>query len=180
MSNLPNFLTLLRIFLLPLLIYLIIDGNSSFNLAILILFIVIALSDYFDGVIARKTNSTSEFGKMLDPIADKLFVVLLIITFIYNDNINEINLIPAYLIIFREIFISGLREYASNLPEVKKIDVSILGKYKTAFQILSLFLILIGSIYIDLKPILNIGIYLFWLSTIITLISAYQYYKSIF
>jgi len=51
-------------------------------LAILILFIVIALSDYFDGVIARKTNSTTEFGKMLDPIADKLFVVLLIITFI--------------------------------------------------------------------------------------------------
>ena len=109
MSKLPNFLTLLRIFLLPLLIYLIIDSNSSFNLAILILFIVIALSDYFDGVIARKTNSTSEFGKMLDPIADKLFVVLLIITFIYNDYINEINLIPAYLIIFREIFISGLR-----------------------------------------------------------------------
>ena len=180
MSKLPNFLTLLRIFLLPLLIYLIIDSNSSFNLAILILFIVIALSDYFDGEIARKTNSTSEFGKMLDPIADKLFVVLLIITFIYNDYINEINLIPAYLIIFREIFISGLREYASNLPEVKKIDVSILGKYKTAFQILSLFLILIGSIYLDLQPLLNIGIYLFWLSTIITLISAYQYYKSIF
>ena len=180
MSKLPNFLTLLRIFLLPLLIYLIIESNSSFNLAILMLFIVIALSDYFDGVIARKTNSTSEFGKMLDPIADKLFVVLLIITFIYNDYINGINLIPAYLIIFREIFISGLREYASNLPEVKKIDVSILGKYKTAFQILSLFLILIGSIYIDLKPLLNIGIYLLWLSTIITLISAYQYYKSIF
>ncbi len=180
MSKLPNFLTLLRIFLLPLLIYLIIDSDSSFNLAILILFIVIALSDYFDGIVARKTNSTSEFGKMLDPIADKLFVVLLIITFIYNDFIDKINLIPAYLIIFREIFISGLREYASNLPEVKKIDVSILGKYKTAFQILSLFLILIGSIYIDLKPLLNIGIYLFWLSTIITLISAYQYYKSIF
>ena len=180
MSKLPNFLTLLRIFLLPLLIYLIIDGDSSFHLAILILFIVIALSDYFDGIIARKTNSTSEFGKMLDPIADKLFVVLLIITFIYNGYINEINLIPAYLIIFREIFISGLREYASNLPEVKKIDVSTLGKYKTAFQILSLFLILIGSIYIELKPLLNIGIYLFWLSTIITLISAYQYYKSIF
>ena len=63
-------------------------------MAILILFIVIALSDYFDGVIARKTNSTSEFGVMLDPIADKLFVVL-IITFIYNDYINEINLIQS-------------------------------------------------------------------------------------
>ncbi len=180
MSKLPNFLTLLRIFLLPLLIYLVIAGDSLFNLSILILFILIALSDYFDGIIARKTSSTSEFGKMLDPIADKLFVVLLIITFIYKDFINGIDLIPAYLIIFREIFISGLREYASNLPEVKKIDVSILGKYKTAFQILSIFLILIGSIYIDLKPFLNIGIYLFWLSTLITLISAYQYYKSIF
>ena len=180
MSKLPNFLTLLRIFLLPLLIYFIIVNDSSLNLTILILYIVIALSDYFDGIIARQTNSITEFGKMLDPIADKLFVVLIIITFIYNDYIKGINLIPAYLIIFREIFISGLREYASNLPEVKKIDVSILGKYKTAFQILSLFLILIGSIYIDLKPLLNIGIYLFWLSTIITLISAYQYYKSIF
>ena len=68
----------------------------------------------------------------------------------------------------------------SGGENVKKIDVSILGKYKTAFQILSLFLILIGSIYLDLQPLLNIGIYLFWLSTIITLISAYQYYKSIF
>jgi CDP-diacylglycerol--glycerol-3-phosphate 3-phosphatidyltransferase len=180
MSKLPNFLTLLRIFLLPLLIFLIIADDNSYNLAIIILFMVIAMSDYFDGIIARKTNSTSEFGKMLDPIADKLFVILLIITFIYNDFINEINLIPAYIIIFREIFISGLREYASNLPEIKKIDVSILGKYKTAFQILSLFLILIGNIYIDLRPLLNVGIYLFWLSTIITLISAYQYYKGIF
>ncbi len=180
MSKIPNFLTLLRIFLLPLLIYLIIANDSSLNLAILILFIIIALTDYFDGIIARKTNSISEFGKMLDPIADKLFVVLIIITFIYNDFIDEINLIPAYLIIFREIFISGLREYASNLPEVKKIEVSILGKYKTAFQILSLFFILIGSIYIDFKAVLNIGIYLLWLSSLITLISAFQYYKSIF
>ena len=66
----------------------------------------------------------------------------------------------------------------SLMPE--DIYSSFISKYKTAFQILSLFLILIGSIYLDLQPLLNIGIYLFWLSTIITLISAYQYYKSIF
>ena len=178
MNHFIQFLTYFRILIAPI-IFLLITLYDSYNLA-LFLFFLASISDYWDGFLARKYKLESIIGGVLDPIADKLFVVLLIITFIYNDYINEINLIPAYLIIFREIFISGLREYASNLPEVKKIDVSILGKYKTAFQILSLFLILIGSIYIDLKPLLNIGIYLFWLSTIITLISAYQYYKSIF
>ena len=99
MSKLPNFLTLLRIFLLPLLIYLIIDSNSSFNLAILILFIVIALSDYFDGVIARKTNSTSEFGKMLDPIADKIIVAAALILLVMNGTIKNYEVIAAIIIL---------------------------------------------------------------------------------
>ena len=84
-----------------------------------------SITDYLDGLIARKTKNTSNFGKMLDPIADKLFVVLILITFISDSMLLGIHLIPAYLIIAREIFISGLREYASSDDNNKEIPLLI-------------------------------------------------------
>ena len=180
MSKLPNILTISRIVLLPVLIILIFSDSNLTNFLSIVLFIVMSITDYLDGLIARKTKNTSNFGKMLDPIADKLFVVLILITFISDSMLSGIHLIPAYLIIAREIFISGLREYASSDDNKKGIPVSNLGKYKTAAQMSGLFLILLADVYSSLLLINNFGIALLWIAMIASLYSGYQYYRKIF
>ena len=180
MSKLPNILTISRIVLLPVLIILIFSDSNLINFLSIVLFIVMSITDYLDGLIARKTKNTSNFGKMLDPIADKLFVVLILITFISDNMLLGIHLIPAYLIIAREVFISGLREYASSDDNKKEIPVSNLGKYKTAAQMSSLFLILLADVYSSLLLINNFGIALLWIAMIASVYSGYQYYRKIF
>ena len=180
MSKLPNILTISRIVLLPVLIILIFSDSNLTNFLSIVLFIMMSITDYLDGLIARKTKNTSNFGKMLDPIADKLFVVLILITFISDSMLLGIHLIPAYLIIAREIFISGLREYASSDDIKKEIPVSNLGKYKTAAQMSGLFLILLADVYSGLLLINNFGIALLWIAMIASLYSGYQYYRKIF
>ena len=179
MSKLPNILTISRIVLLPVLIILIFSDSNLTNFLSIVLFIMMSITDYLDGLIARKTKNTSNFGKMLDPIADKLFVVLILITFISDSMLLGIHLIPAYLIIAREIFISGLREYASS-DDNKEIPVSHLGKYKTAAQMGGLFLILLADVYSSLLLINDFGIALLWIAMIASLYSGYQYYRKIF
>ena len=142
MKNLPNVLTISRIVLLAPLLIMIYLPNDQLNLISVILFILIALTDFFDGFFARRQNITSEFGKMLDPIADKLLVVGVLIVLMIKGTIEDLSILPALLIIFREIFISGLREFAANRNSQASIDVSQVGKLKTAIQMLSLLLIL--------------------------------------
>jgi phosphatidylglycerophosphate synthase len=94
--------------------------------------------------------------------------------------LSGIHLIPAYLIIAREIFISGLREYAPSDDNKKAIPVSNLGKYKTAAQMSGLFLILLADVYSSLLLINNFGIALLWIAMIASIYSGYQYYRNIF
>ncbi len=117
---------------------------------------------------------------MLDPIADKLLVVGVLTVLMINGTIAHINIIPALLIIFREIFISGLREYAANIKLEGTIDVSSIGKVKTAIQMISLVLILFSASIEYSIFILNIGIILLWASMVLALISGYKYYRAIF
>ena len=181
MSKLPNILTISRIVLLPVLIILIFSDSNLINFLSIVLFIVMSITDYLDGLIARKTKNTSNFGKMLDPIADKLFVVLILITFISDSILLGIHLIPAYLIIAREIFISGLREYASSNDNKKEIPVSNLGKYKTAFQMLALTLLILNPIISTSLIFIEVsGMLLLWIASILSVLSGYQYYRSVF
>ena len=180
MKNLPNVLTISRIVLLAPLLIMIYLPNDQLNLISVILFILIALTDFFDGFFARRQNITSEFGKMLDPIADKLLVVGVLIVLMIKGTIEDLSILPALLIIFREIFISGLREFAANRNSQASIDVSQVGKLKTAIQMLSLFLILSSLVLKDLVILLNIGIIFLWISMLLALISGYKYYKSVF
>ena len=181
MRNLPNILTILRVFSLPILIYAILSSEKDLNFYAVLLFILIAATDYLDGYFARKLNLESSFGKMLDPIADKLFIVSVIICLMVKGSISDSSLIPAFLIIFREIFISGLREYYASRNTNSVIDVSYLGKIKTAVQVFSLFLILIAPIISQLSStLMNIGLISFWIAMIIAIISGYQYYKKVF
>ena len=180
MKNLPNVLTISRIVLLAPLLIMIYLPNDQLNLISVILFILIALTDFFDGFFARRQNITSEFGKMLDPIADKLLVVGVLIVLMIKGTIDDLSILPALLIIFREIFISGLREFAANRNSQASIDVSQVGKLKTAIQMLSLLLILSSLVLKNLTILLNIGIILLWISMVLALISGYKYYKSVF
>ena len=180
MKNLPNVLTISRIVLLAPLLMMIYLPNDQLNLISVILFILIVLTDFFDGFFARRQNVTSEFGKMLDPIADKLLVVGVLIVLMIKGTIEDLSILPALLIIFREIFISGLREFAANRNTQASIDVSQVGKLKTAIQMLSLLLILSSLVLNNLIILLNIGIIFLWISMLLALISGYKYYKSVF
>ena len=179
MKNFPNILTIFRIVSLPVLILMILSSDQEFNFYGVLLFIVISASDFFDGYLARKMSTESSFGKMLDPIADKLFIITVIICLMINSTIEHLSLIPGFLIIFREIFVSGLREYYSSANSNIAINVSKLGKIKTAIQMLSLFLILVSSLPLPLSALsMNIGIIALWTAMILSLISGYQYYKA--
>ena len=180
MKNLPNVLTISRIVLLAPLLIMIYLPNDKLNSISVILFILIALTDFFDGYFARRQNITSEFGKMLDPIADKLLVVGVLIVLMIKGTIEDLSILAALLIIFREIFISGLREFAANRNSQASIDVSQVGKLKTAIQMLSLLLILSSLVLKNLIILLNIGIIFLWISMLLALISGYKYYKSVF
>ena len=180
MKHLPNVLTISRIVLLAPLLIMIYLPNDQLNFISVILFILIALTDFFDGFFARRQNITSEFGKMLDPIADKLLVVGVLIVLMIKGTIEDLSILPALLIIFREIFISGLREFAANRNSQASIDVSQVGKLKTAIQMLSLLLILSSLVLKNLTILLNIGIIFLWISMVLALISGYKYYKSVF
>ena len=180
MKNLPNILTLSRVILLPLLLFMILSSNSQLNMYSVVLFIAISFTDFLDGFIARNQGSTSDFGKMLDPIADKLLVVGVLISLMITGTIEHLNLIPALLIISREIFISGLREFAANSKVESSIEVSKIGKIKTTLQMISLTLILLSISFQNSIVILNIGIILLWTSMILTIISGFKYYRTIF
>ncbi len=179
MKSLPNILTIFRIISLPVLILMILSSEQKFNYYALLLFVVISASDFFDGYFARKMSIESSFGKMLDPIADKLFIITVIICLMINGTIVQLSLIPGFLIICREIFVSGLREYYSTSNTNAVINVSNLGKIKTAIQMLSLFLILLAPLSSQFNILLmNAGIAALWIAMILSVVSGYQYYKA--
>ena len=118
---------------------------------------------------------------MLDPIADKLLVILVGIVLCYRGDISGINLLPLLLIISREVFISGLREFLAHGNKKITIPVSNLGKYKTAFQMLALILLILNPIVSTSLIFIEVsGILLLWIASILSVLSGYQYYRSVF
>ena len=179
MKNLPNILTIFRIISLPVIILMILSSEQKFNFYAVILFVAISASDFFDGYFARKMSIESSFGKMLDPIADKLFIITVIICLMIKGSIDNLSLIPGFLIISREIFVSGLREYFASKSKSLVINVSFLGKIKTAVQMMSLLLILLAPLPSQFNnQLLNFGIIILWIAMILSIISGYQYYKA--
>lgn len=139
MLTIPNILTLSRIALLPLLIWLIYAGHSW---AALILYIFCALSDFLDGYLARKMNSVTAFGTFLDPISDKVFIALLLVALVDVGYLSGLWVIPVLIILTREFLVSGLREFLG--PKDVKIPVTQLAKWKTTIQMLSLGFLIIA------------------------------------
>lgn len=170
-KQLPNFMTIFRILIIPVIVITFYFDDIKFAHRIAaILFFLAGLTDFLDGFLARRYNLQSNLGRILDPIADKLLVgsiLLMVVKF------NKANEIPCMLILAREILISGLREF---LAEVRvSVPVSQLAKIKTTVQMFALFILLLS----DNGSLLNlIGHLSLWLAAILTLITGYSYLKA--
>jgi len=169
----PNILTILRIASAPILVLVLLSSETNMVILGLVIFILSSITDFLDGYLARSFNQSSKLGKILDPIADKLLITCALISLISNNIIQDIHVIAATLIIIREIFISGLREYIKG----NILKVTFLAKVKTTVQMVSI-IILIPSTLFELNFDLNyLGILLLWLSSFLSLLTAYQYIK---
>lgn len=166
--NLPNKLTTLRIILIPFFVFFLLwqgGENRTFRIISLVIFIVASLTDLLDGKIARKYNLVTNFGKFMDPLADKLLVCSALICLI------ELNQLPAWMVIViisREFIISGFRLVASDNGVV--IAASYWGKFKTTFQMFAVILLILDM------PALSVLTTLFvWAAFALTLISLVDY-----
>ena len=193
MMTLPNIITLSRIALIPVfvgLFYLqpgylegaplaLINKGTPLpwiNNVLVVIFILISASDFVDGLLARKLNQISAFGAFLDPVADKLLVcvALVLLTDYYH---SWFITIPAIIIVSREILVSALREWMSEIGKRANVTVSWIGKSKTFMQMISiLFLLYQQSLFIfSSKDIYTIGLVLLFSATILTLWSGFNY-----
>lgn len=177
LRQLPNILTISRIVLLPVLIALFFFPGAGFAWTALAIYIFCAVTDFFDGWLARKYQVTSGFGTFLDPISDKIFVAALLLCLAVFDRLDGLWMIPAIVILSREFMISGLREYLGPLNIT--VPVSKLAKWKTGFQMTALGFLVIGD-YGDavLPHTLLIGQILLAIAAIITLITGWNYLKT--
>src|SRR6476661_6162364 len=142
--NIPNLLTWLRILLIPLFVGIFYFEKSwvslpNQNLVATVIFTLAAVTDWFDGWLARKLNQTSAFGAFLDPVADKLMVAAALIVLL---QLGRLDAIIALIIIGREITISALREWMAQIGQAKSVAVSLLGKIKTVSQMVAIPLLL--------------------------------------
>jgi len=172
-SKIPNILTYSRIIVIPIIMVLfLLPISNVISWTILGLYVYACITDFLDGYLARKFKVVSEIGRFLDPIADKLLVATILLFLCANGTISGINLIAAILILLREIFVSGLREFMG--PKKIKIHVTKLAKWKTTFQMVALCFFIISGICIKVK---FIAVALLWVATVMTVVTGYSYFK---
>lgn len=172
--SLPNGITIIRILAIPIIIILLFYTQGTYSLITSILFLLVALTDTLDGYIARRRELVTTLGKFLDPLADKLLIVASLIALIPTRGI------PTWMVIIivgREIAITGLRGIAVSQGIV--ISASSLGKYKTVFEVASIFFLVLNGNYFFLD-FRRIGIGLLWVALIIAIISGLDYFRNFF
>jgi cardiolipin synthase len=171
--NLPNVLTFSRIAAIPVLVALfMIPGDEGRWLACAV-FTIAAVTDYFDGYVARTWGQLSELGRCLDPIADKLLVASVLLLLAFFNSPGLFFLLPAIVILCREVLVSGLREY---LAQVKmRLPVSRLAKWKTAIQMTALGFLIVADSGPSWLPTTEIGLAGIWVAAILTLVTGYDY-----
>lgn len=173
--NFPIFLTLLRIFAIPLMVVLFF---LDYPLAASVVFGLAGLTDWADGYYARKLGQESRFGAFLDPVADKLIVATALILVVSREVDVWITL-AACIIIGREIVISALREWMAEAGQRSKVAVASLGKVKTVAQIFALIFLLYSQPLFGF-PIRETGLILLAVATVLTVWSMMQYLQSAF
>ncbi len=187
MLNLPNILTLSRIFAVPILVFLLWPGVArtgvqtgiqplpiDYGLAFA-LYCLMGITDYFDGYLARAQGTVSKLGVFLDPIADKIMVAAIIVLLIFTRDINGYHVIAALIILLREIMVSGLREYLATLQV--SVPVSQLAKWKTALQLVAFGALILAGALPKWEFVEQTGIFTLWAAAILTLVTGWDYLR---
>jgi len=175
MTNLPNLLTLARIAAIPVIVAMFYLPGDSPRWVACILFVVAALTDYLDGYLARELGSVSAIGRFLDPIADKLLVAAVLVMLAAFGGLSALGVVAAVVILLREVLVAGLREH---LAEMKVgLPVSQLAKWKTAFQMTALALLLLADAVPDSPNVRLIGEICLWVAAFLTVITGWDYLR---
>ncbi len=178
MNTIPNILTTFRILLIPIIVVTIYLPFHWTHLVSALIFAIAAITDWFDGWVARRWNQTTSFGAFLDPVADKLMVVVTLVALI-GQEASLLLTIPSLVIIGREIVISALREWMAELGKRASVAVSYVGKLKTTVQMVAIVLLLYGlplKIAINEKAIIGLaGIAMLYIAAFLTLWSMWVY-----
>jgi cardiolipin synthase len=180
--SLPNILTYARIAAIPVVVGCvfaesIMDGPMWLRWVALAVFIAAGVTDYLDGYYARIWDQQSAFGRMLDPIADKLLVASCLLMLAADNSIHGWTLWAAIVILCREILVSGLREYLAALRV--SVPVTKLAKWKTTVQLVAIGFLIAGDAGEVILPATTlIGIVLLWISAIVTMYTGYDYFRA--
>jgi cardiolipin synthase len=174
--NLPNLLTLSRIVAIPLVILTFYVPSPVGPWTGCVLFAVAGLTDWLDGQLARRWHQQSEWGRVLDPIADKLLVATILFMLAALARISPVTVFPALVILAREILVSGLREHLAMLHV--PVPVSRLAKWKTALQMVAIGVLLVGDAGPSSFPVRTLGELLLWVAAVLTLLTGYDYLRA--
>jgi cardiolipin synthase len=182
MLSLPNLLTLSRIFAVPILVFLLWRPTPIDYAFTFVLYCVVGITDYFDGYLARAQGQISRLGQFLDPIADKIMVAAVIVMLLASRRANgeppiiqDLHVIPALIILLREIIVSGLREFLGPLNV--SIPVSKLAKWKTTLQLVALGALILSGGFPDQAWMHQVGIVSLWAAAALTLVTGWDYLR---
>lgn len=175
MPNIPNQLTLLRIALIPVFMVFFYLPVPYGHEVCSVIFALAAVTDWFDGYLARRLGQTSAFGAFLDPVADKLMVATALILVVQADPTPALA-IPAIIIVGREVSISALREWMAEKGERALVAVTVIAKFKTATQMLAILMLIYRDPILEL-PIYTIGYVLLYVAAVLTVWSMVVYIR---
>ena len=175
-TSLPNLLTLSRIGVIPAIVALFWVDGDLWRWIMLGLYTFACLTDFFDGYAARSMGTISNFGKFLDPVADKILVAAVIFMLVAFDRITGLSILAGLVILCREMLVSGLREF---LAEIKVgVPVSRLAKWKTTIQMVTLGFLMVSDAAPAAIPATLIGEVGLWAAAALTIITGYDYLKT--
>jgi len=176
LTSLPNLLTLSRILVIPIVIGSFYVAGDYARWIACALFSAAAVTDWLDGHMARRWQQQSEIGRFLDPIADKLLVSATLFMLTAFGRLSAEAVLPALVILCREILVSGLREYLAGLRV--GIPVSRLAKWKTVIQMVAIGVLIVGDAGPRFLPVAVIGETLLWVAASLTLVTGYDYLQA--
>jgi cardiolipin synthase (CMP-forming) len=175
--NLPNILTYGRILAVPLVAGLLMWDTNAARWIALALFVAAAITDFFDGYLARKWQQQSSLGRMLDPIADKVLVAVVLLVLAGSPILYGGHMWAAIIILSREVLVSGLREYLGELQV--SVPVTKIAKWKTTVQLVAIGVLIAGPAGDKIIPYLTeFGIGLLWIAAGLTLYTGYDYFRA--
>jgi CDP-diacylglycerol--glycerol-3-phosphate 3-phosphatidyltransferase len=181
MLTLPNILTLSRILAVPILVFLLWNPSPIDYAITFVLYCLVGITDYFDGYLARAQGTVSRLGVFLDPIADKIMVAAVIVVLVSSRQasgepvIHDFHIVPALIILLREITVSGLREFLAGIQV--SVPVSQMAKWKTTFQLVALGALILGGAVPDWPWVHDLGLVSLWAAAILTLVTGWDYIR---